>query len=109
MYLHSCDAQFTAIGARSGINYQKLFNQFKEIITKKSAKDEYKTLFAFFNQRVFHWIDSESGAESSGVDEAIAAALEPWGLDDPSDGGSTSWDNEDLEVCLFIQRYMICY
>jgi hypothetical protein len=77
----------------SQINYQKIFNQLKEIIIRNSPTLPYQKLFAWFNKMVFNWngsdakgINSLSDFEDtdSGVEAAILQ-LDVLNLEDDND------------------------
>ena len=75
----------------SQINYQKIFNQLKEIIIRNSDTGPYQTLFAWFNKIVFNWSGSDArGVNSdiedtdSGVEEAILQ-MDSLNLEDDAD------------------------
>ena len=90
IYLHSCDEKFRQIGPTSQINYQKIFNQLKEIILRNSNTKQYQKLFAWYNQLVFDWIGSDARGVSvgddsdSGVEDAILK-INDLQLDDDTD------------------------
>jgi hypothetical protein len=86
IYLHSCDDQFRPVGPQSLIQYEKIFQQLKEIIIRNSESTVYQRLFQWYNDLVFHWSSTNlTGNEpedtDSGVEEAILG-LENMELDD---------------------------
>ena len=75
IFLHSTDQEFTPVGVKSEIPYEKWFNYFKHFLMKNATSENVKNLFMWWNGRVFsfdtaHKVVESKGMESSGIDEA---------------------------------------
>jgi hypothetical protein len=57
LFLHSADEKFTVVGAKSGIDYGKLFAQYKQIIILGLHRGQRRwiQLMQWYNAEVFGW------------------------------------------------------
>ena len=88
LFLHSVDEKFAVIGAKSGIDYGKLFAQYKQIIIVglHHRQRQWIQLMQWYNAEIFGWepAKKDSNADVSAIDEALN--------DDDDDGDD---NNED--------------
>ena len=105
IYLHSCNDQFCQIGPTSHINYQKIFNQLKEIIFCNSDTPQYKSLFQWFNHLVFNW-NTQPDVDNTGYDsgiEDVIPGVSGLQLDDGQDfDDDYQWNDNEVMVCFHV-------
>jgi hypothetical protein len=75
LFLHSADEKFAVVGAKSGIDYGKLFAQYKQIIILGLHRKQRRwiQLMQWYNSEIFGWepAKKDSNADLSAIDEAL--------------------------------------
>jgi hypothetical protein len=75
LFLHSADEKFAVVGPKSGIDYGKLFAQYKQIIILGLHRRQKRwiQLMQWYNAEVFGWepVKKPSNADVSAIDEAL--------------------------------------
>jgi hypothetical protein len=90
LFLHSADEKFAVVGAKSGIDYGKLFAQYKQIIILGLHRGQRRwiQLMQWYNAEIFGWepAKKERNADVSAIDEALNDD------DDDEDERAPGWD-----------------
>lgn len=90
LFLHSADEKFAVVGAKSGIDYGKLFAQYKQIIILGLHRGQRRwiQLMQWYNAEIFGWepAKKERNADVSAIDEALNDD------DDDKDERAPGWD-----------------
>ncbi|KAH9992999.1 hypothetical protein BJV74DRAFT_884542 [Russula compacta] len=103
----SPDVDFSCIGAKSGIEYEKNFNRYKWLLVTKRDTPQVQAIFKFFNKIVFAGVtitkDSGDNVEESSEDDdfdSIANAFDRLGVEDFQNNreGLDSDDNADNNI-----------
>jgi len=105
IFLHLVDETLEPTGHNSGIQYQKLFSTYKQIIMMKltEEKDEnVKDMLGWYNSQVFHWFQNSTnkdhdGSLSSGIDKVLNQ-MDVLDINDPEIGphDNNDWGSEQV-------------
>jgi hypothetical protein len=96
LFLHSADEKFAVVGAKSGIDYGKLFSQYKQIIILGLHRGQRRwiQLMQWYNAEIFGWEPAKknSNADVSAIDEALNDDDDIEDDDNEEDEQAPGWD-----------------